>query len=222
MGKHIIVGGTKGIGKQVARDLKKKGEEVLIICRGKEADKTWDVEGEEAFPKIEEAVDSLVYCPGTINLKPFTQLREKDFLHDFKVNLLGAVNAIQGALGALKKGQAPSIVMFSTVAVQMGMPYHASIAAAKGSVEGLIRSLAAELAPKIRVNGIAPSLTETSLSEMLLNSDHKKELAEKRHPLGKVGTPEDISKGVLYLLEDKWVTGQILHIDGGLSKLRLL
>lgn len=167
-------------------------------------------------------LDGLVYFPGTITLKPFHRLTAEDFLHDFKVNCLGAAAAIQAALPALKSAPAASIVLFSTVAVAQGMAFHASIAAAKAAVEGLAKSLAAELAPRIRVNAIAPSLTDTPLAGNLLNSDAKMEASAKRHPLQQVGDPDDIARLVAFLLspESRFMTGQILRPDGGLSSVR--
>jgi NAD(P)-dependent dehydrogenase (short-subunit alcohol dehydrogenase family) len=167
-------------------------------------------------------LDGLVYLPGSITLKPFNRLSAEDFLNDFQVNCLGAVAAIQSALPALKAAPSASIVLFSTIAVAQGLSFHASIAAAKGAVEGLARSLAAELAPKIRVNGIAPSLTDTPLAGTLLNTDAKKEASAKRHPLQLVGEPDDVAQMVSFLLSDasKFLTGQILRPDGGLSSVR--
>jgi NAD(P)-dependent dehydrogenase (short-subunit alcohol dehydrogenase family) len=168
-------------------------------------------------------LDGLVYFPGTIQLKPFHRLTADDFLNDLRVNCLGAVAAIQVALPALKKSGSASIVLFSTVAVAQGMPFHASIAAAKGAVEGLAKSLAAEFAPGIRVNVIAPSLTDTPLAAPLLNSEAKREAAAKRHPLQRVGSAEEVAELVSFLLSDasKSMSGQILRPDGGLSSLRL-
>jgi NAD(P)-dependent dehydrogenase (short-subunit alcohol dehydrogenase family) len=150
-------------------------------------------------------------------------LTAEDFLNDLRINCLGAVTAIQAALPALKKSGNASIVLFSTVAVAQGMPFHASIAAAKGALEGLAKSLAAELAPSIRVNVIAPSLTDTPLAAPLLNSDAKREAAAKRHPLQRVGSAEEVAELVSFLLSDasKSMSGQIFRPDGGLSSIRL-
>jgi NAD(P)-dependent dehydrogenase (short-subunit alcohol dehydrogenase family) len=151
-------------------------------------------------------------------------LQDEDFLEDFRVNTLGAVRAIRTFLPLLKRSERASIVLFSTVAVRTGMSFHASIASAKGAIEGLTRSLAAEFAPKIRVNAIAPSLTDTPLAASLLATEQKRQVADKRHPLQRVGQPEDIANAAVYLLDQQssWVTGQILHVDGGMSSLKLL
>ena len=164
-----------------------------------------------------------MYAPGSINLKPFRGLKRSDFEHEFAINALGAVDVLQWAQKTLTATPGASVVLFSTVAVTQGMPFHASVAAAKGAVEGLTRSLAAEWAPKVRVNAIAPSLTNTPLAERLLNNEAKQEAAAKRHPLQRVGTPEDIANAALFLLSEQssWITGQILGVDGGMSALKI-
>ena len=226
----VIVGGTKGIGRQLVHLL--ADHNVYVIARSP-GDLTVNtnitfIEGDILAPAINltslpEVVDGLVYCPGSINLKPFHRFSEADFLNDCQVNFMGAVKIVQQLLPALKKAVAPSVLFFSTVAVQTGMPFHASIAAAKGAVEGLTRSLAAELAPKIRVNCIAPSLVQTSLAEKLVNTPEKIEAGGKRHALQRIGQPNDIAAMAEFLLSDKagWITGQVLHIDGGMSTLKV-
>lgn len=173
---------------------------------------------------LPERLDGFVYFPGTINLKPFHRLTDDDFLLDWQVNFLGAVRLLRAALPSLKQSDHAGIILFSTVAVATGMPFHSSIAAAKGAVEALTRSLAAELAPKIRVNAIAPSLTRTPLASSLLASEERIEASKKRHPLMEIGDPADVAAAVEYLLggESKFITGQVLALDGGLSRLRLL
>ena len=233
MKKQIIVaGGASGMGKATVTTLSEQGYEVTCACRQPERLSALPGVRAVAFdaadpdPKLElpETLHGLVYFPGTITLKPFHRLDDDDFLEDLQVNLLGAVRLMRLALPALKKSGNASVVFFSTVAVRAGLPFHASIASAKGALEGLSRSLAAELAPGIRVNCIAPSLTDTPLAENLLNSDEKRGAAAKRHPLHRVGDPEENSRLVAFLLgEDSgFMTGQVLRPDGGLSTLRPL
>ena len=231
MNKHIvIVGASKGIGYALAKSLLEAGHSVTGLSRS-ESDlagsvnyihHTFDAAESAALPEIDGVVDGVVYCPGSINLKPFHRLSEKDFQSDFNINLLGAVKTIQAFLPNLKESDDPSIVLFSTVAVQTGMGFHASVSSAKGAVEGLTRSLAAEFAPKIRVNCIAPSLTDTPLAERLLNSPEKREAAAARNPLNKVGTPDEVASLAEFLLtgNSAWITGQIFGVDGGMGSLK--
>lgn len=223
----LVIGGTSGIGLAIADNLRQKGYQVLSASR-KMGDKTSDhlvfdaVKDELPVASLPETLHGLVYCPGSINLKPFHRLSDQDFLDDFQVNCLGAARSIRAALPLLKNSENASIVLFSTVAVNQGMSFHASIAAAKGAVEGLTKSLAAELAPKIRVNAIAPSLTNTPLASKLISSEEKIKASADRHPLKRIGTPADIASLACYLLseESSWMTGQILHADGGLTSVR--
>ena len=229
---YLVAGGSSGIGLDLVKRLAGEGHQVTVVSRTNETlagmanvhHITHDFSAEGAPALDIAALDGLAYCPGTINLKPFRGLKEKDFLHDYRVNVLGAISCIQAASGALKKGANPSIVLFSTVAVGQGMKYHASIAAAKGAVEGLTRSLAAEFAPDMRVNCIAPSVVDTPLATRILSNEDRKEASAKRHPLGRVGNAEDIAAMAAFLLSDQsgWMTGQILGIDGGMSALRML
>jgi 3-oxoacyl-[acyl-carrier protein] reductase len=224
----LLIGGNSGIGLATARLLKSQGDHLLAASRsaGELEALGIPVQPFDALNpgalELPETLDGLIYFPGTITLKPFHRLTAADFLHDFQVNCLGAAHAIQQALPALKNAAAASIVLFSTVAVAQGMPFHASIAAAKAAVEGLAKSLAAELAPKIRVNAIAPSLTDTPLASMLLGSEAKREAAGKRHPLQAVGDPDHTARLAAFLLsaESSFMTGQILRPDGGLSSVR--
>jgi len=226
----IVVGSTGGVGREVAQLLLDDGYEVTNISRssdnlpegvnhkeGNILEEDWK---SHDFPEV---VDALVYCPGSINLKPFRSLKPKDFTEDFNLNVLGAVQVISHFQKALKKADAPAVVMYSTVAVQQGMPFHASISAAKGAVEGLVRTLASEWAPKIRINAIAPSLVDTPLAKQLLSTDSKRENANDRHPMKRVGQPKDIAYMSQFLLSDKasWMSGQIVGVDGGMSKLRV-
>lgn len=164
----------------------------------------------------------MVYCPGSINLLPFKRIKQEAFLSDFNLQVLGAIKVLQKALPALRKSANPSIVLFSTVAVQSGFNFHAQVAVSKGAIEGLTKSLAAEFAPKIRVNAIAPSLTDTPLANKLLNTPQKKEANANRHPLKRIGTVADIAQAANFLLSENasWITGQIIHVDGGMSTIK--
>ncbi len=228
MKNYVIVGASSGIGFELAR-LLSVSNQITTLSRNENELNTLNNNtfyrvdiGEEnpAFPVIDKPIDGLIYCPGTINLKPFRAIKPEDYLNEWNINFLGAVKTIKHFLPQLQLGANPNIVLFSTVAVKMGMPFHASISAAKGAIEGLTRSLAAEFAPKIRVNAIAPSLTNTPLAEKLLNAETKIKAAEERHPLKKIGEPTDIAEAVMYLLNANWVTGQILSIDGGMSTIK--
>jgi NAD(P)-dependent dehydrogenase (short-subunit alcohol dehydrogenase family) len=231
--KYLIVGGSSGIGLALTKRLAAEGNKVVVLSRNQnqlelndniEHQKFDVLDQLQNLPSFEEALDGLAYCPGSINLKPFKSFKEQDYIDDFKINVLGGVKVINQYLPNLKKVDKSSIVLFSTVAVQTGMPYHSSIAMAKGAVEGLTRSLAAEFAPKLRVNAIAPSLSDTPLASKILSTDEKKEASAKRHPLNSVGKAEEIANAAYFLISDEssWVTGQILHVDGGMSSLRLL
>jgi 3-oxoacyl-[acyl-carrier protein] reductase len=223
----VIVGASSGIGESLAQLLLDNNEQVISISRthpkvNVTAHYNLDVLSSDAFPELAGQIDGLVYCPGSINLKPFRTLKESDLIADIQLNSLGAVRFIQAYTKNLQLSEQASIVLFSTIAVQTGMPFHASIAMSKGAIEGLTRSLAAEFSPKIRVNCIAPSLTHTPLAEKLLNSPEKLEASANRHPLKRLGEAKDISNSAAFLLSNQssWVSGQILHVDGGLSKLR--
>lgn len=226
----VIVGASRGIGYAIAEKLSKNGHEITGLSRSEgslaELENVtyhpYDAAEPTEIPAITGAIHGLAYCPGSLNLKPFHRLTEKDFLADFNINLLGAVRAIQLLLPNLKESGDASVVLFSTVAVQTGMGFHASVSAAKGAVEGMARSLASELVPTIRVNCIAPSLTDTPLGAKLLNTPEKREASAARHPLKKIGTPDDIASMAEFLLTGNsgWITGQVFHVDGGMHSLR--
>jgi NAD(P)-dependent dehydrogenase (short-subunit alcohol dehydrogenase family) len=230
MANYLIVGGSSGIGEQLVHQLHEAGHDLWVWARQERdlpsaanihfyaADVTTD-----DLPKAElpDVLDGLVYCPGSIELKSFRSLKPAIFQSTYELNVIGAVRCIQAAERALKKSGKASVVCFSTVAVQRGMPFHAAIAAAKGGLEGLVRSLAAEYAPKIRVNAIAPSLTNTPLAEKLLGTEEKKQASAERHPLKRVAEPAEIAKMAAFLLSEDaaFMTGQIIGMDGGLSSI---
>ena len=227
MRRFLIVGGSRGIGAALARHLAAEGHEMFVISRD-----PWDLPAfyeraaadvvTDDLPDWSEPFDGLAYCPGSITLKTFHRLREQDFQSDFERNALGATRVLQKYRRNLRAAGSASVVLFSSVAARLGMSNHASIAMAKGAVEGLTRALAAEWAPNIRVNAIAPSLTETELAGSLLASPELCAAAAKRHPMGRIGTPEDIAATAAFCLspESGFMTGQILSTDGGMAHLR--
>ncbi len=226
----LLIGGSYGIGAEIAKQLQDT-HHLFIASRTSEniSDKVtylpFDVTKDDiAQLNLPETIDGLVYCPGTINLKPFSMLKPDAFEKDLSLNFMGLVRVLKALEPRLKATSSPSsIVVFSTVAVKVGMPFHTSIAAAKGAIEGFSKSLAAEWAPKVRINVIAPSLTNTPLAKRLLGNDAKKEKMDLRHPLKRVGESSDIANMASFLLSDKssWMTGQIIGIDGGMSSLNL-
>lgn len=222
-----LVGASSGIGASLLSQLQANGENVHTFGRStpplSSSHFTWDVlEPLPDLTALPDTLNGLVYCPGTIALKPFGRFSMDDFYYDLQVNVLGAAKLIQALYPKLRKGNA-SIVLFSTVAVQTGMPFHSSIAMAKGAVEGLTRALAAEFAPHVRVNAIAPSLTQTPLADKLLSSPEKMENAAKRHPLNAIGNPSDIAALAAFLLSDnsKFMTGQVIAADGGMGAVKV-
>ncbi|MEM7162283.1 MAG: SDR family oxidoreductase [Bacteroidota bacterium] len=223
--KYLIIGGSSGIGEAIVQQLQNEGHEIIFTFKDhpKENGHFYDAQSADDFAFIPDELDGLVYCPGSIQLKPFRSFKEEDFKQDYELNVIGLVNTIQACLPAFKKASYPSIVMFSTVAVQMGFPYHSLVASSKGAVEGLCKALAAEFAPKIRVNAIAPSLTDTPLAEKLLSSEEKKAANVARHPLKRVGESADLASMACFLLSEKssWITGQIMKVDGGASSLKV-
>jgi NAD(P)-dependent dehydrogenase (short-subunit alcohol dehydrogenase family) len=226
MGTILIIGCSKGIGLATTQKLMENGNRVIGIsrndCSAPSLHLKLDILSDE-LPTIDEPLDGLVYCPGSINLKPLRGLKPEDFTKDYEINVIGMVKALKHFLPALQKAAHPAVVLYSTVAVQLGMPFHASIAAAKGAVEGITRSLAAEWAPKIRVNCIAPSITDTPLAARLLDTDDKRKAAADRHPLKTIGDCSHIAAMTSFLLspDAAFITGQIMHIDGGMSALKV-
>jgi NAD(P)-dependent dehydrogenase (short-subunit alcohol dehydrogenase family) len=227
MRKVIIVGGSKGIGKAIINSLVDSHIIYNIsrtspeISHNNLTHYTCDVL-ENNLPEIAEA-DSLVYCPGSINLKPISRLSIDDFKSDFKINVLGAVKNIQKYLPVLKNGENPSILLFSTVASKLGMPFHASIATAKSGIEGLVKSLGAELAPTIRINAIAPTVTDTELASKLLRNDKMIENITQRHPLKKFLNPEEVADMADFLLSSKSasISGQVFEMDCGIVTFKI-
>ena len=227
MKTYLFAGASSAIAKESAKLLQAKGHKVIGIST-KEKDFNYDefyqIESYNfgSFPLLENPLDGIAYFPGTINLKPFHRLKPEEFITDFNINTLGAVAFTQSYLGNLKKAEKSSIVFISTVAVGIGMPFHSSIAMAKGAIEGLTKSLAAEYAPLIRVNCIAPSLVNSPLAEKFVSSPEKIESMQKRNPMQKVGDPIDVANAVIFLLgnESGWVSGQIMAVDGGMSTLK--
>ncbi|GAB3704908.1 SDR family oxidoreductase [Spirosoma flavus] len=231
-GKNVLlVGASSGIGHALANQLQSQG--VNLFTAGRQVPEgitsthmSWDVtrqSGADALNQLPPVLHGLVYCPGTINLKPFHRLTIDDYRQDLEINVIGAVAAVQAAYLALKQAKGSSVVLFSTVAAKLGMGMHSSVSIAKSAIEGMAKSLAAEFAPfSIRVNAVAPSLTDTPLAQMLLSNDEKRDSANKRHPLGRVGTPDDIASMATYLLSDQasWITGQIIGVDGGMGSLK--
>ncbi len=225
---YLFAGASSAIAAACAKNLQKKGHH-LIGLSTKDSTTIYDefhtVDSYQTgnFPSIERTIDGLVYFPGTINLKPFNRITEADLLKDFQINNLGAVAFIQAYLKNIKMSQSASVVLISSVAGSVGLPFHASIAMAKGGIESFTRALAAELAPSIRVNCVAPSLTNTPLGEKLLNTPEKMELMKKRNPLQKVGSPEEVGNVISFLLseESAWISGQILAVDGGMNSLKI-
>ena len=231
MENYLIIGGSSGIGQELANQLAAAGKQVYATYNKKEPVQQNStiryyplnvLDATSSVDFLPEELSGLVYCPGSISLRPFERIKPADFEADFKLQVVGAVKLIQMVLPRLKKAANSSIVLFSTVAVQTGLPFHTQIAASKGAIEGLTKALAAELAPKIRVNCIAPSLTDTPLAASLLNTEQKVEANAQRHPLKRIGTAADIANMAGFLLSEKtsWITGQILHVDGGMSAIK--
>ena len=224
----ILIGGSYGIGAAIATQLKDT-HKVYIASRTQEnmphgvTHLDFDVLSDDVTNlELPDQIDGLVYCPGSINLKPFKRIKPQTFQEDLEVNFLSLVKVVQGLLPKLSASHQASLVFFSTVAVKVGMPFHTSVSASKGAIEGFAKALAAEYAPKMRVNVIAPSLTDTPLAGRLLSSEDKKQRMGEMHPLKRIGTSIDIANTACFLLSEQssWMTGQVLGVDGGKSTLQ--
>ncbi|HRF77248.1 MAG TPA: SDR family oxidoreductase [Chitinophagales bacterium] len=228
MKTYLIIGGSSGIGAAVVDELAHENNVMATYCKNYKKDNInvsfheLDVFNENPITFIPEKLDGLVYCPGSILLKPFARINGADFLKDYQLQVVGATKIIQSALPALKNSEQASVVLYSTIAVQRGFTFHSLVSASKGAIEGLTRALAAEFAPKIRFNCIAPSITNTPLASGLLNTPEKMEANAQRHPLKRIGTVSDIAKMTAFLLSENssWMTGEILHVDGGMSSIK--
>ncbi|MDG2363115.1 MAG: SDR family NAD(P)-dependent oxidoreductase [Flavobacteriales bacterium] len=224
----LIIGGSSGVGESLVKRLEANNNLISTYHKNPQGNSEnvnfyeYDVISDSPSKiKIPEALDSIIYCPGTINLKPFNRYTEDELIDDFKINVLGFLKILSAFKRHLLNTDNPSIVLFSSVAAQKGIAYHTQVACSKGAIESLTKTLAAELAPKIRVNAIAPSLLNTPLANKFLNSELKIKNNIERHPLKKIGEANDISSMVEFLISDnaKWITGQVINIDGGLSTL---
>ena len=224
----VIIGGSKGIGFEILKQQLANNNQVFNISRNAPEVSNPNLKHFElnvltdTLPEIEN-IDTLIYCPGSINLKPIGSLSIDDFRNDFEINVIGAVKAIQKYLPTLKKGNDSSIVLFSTVAVKLGMPYHASVATAKAGIEGLVKSLGAELASVVRVNAIAPTITETTLAANILRNDRMKENMVERHPMKNYLKPEEVASMTNFLISEnaKSISGQIFEMDYGLVTFKM-
>lgn len=224
----LLIGGSHGIGLSMAKELQ-TDHNVYIASRTQEELIDLNIThipfnattNDLDISTLPEKIHGFTYCPGSINLKPFKMLSLDTFEQDMQLNFFSLVKVVKQVLPLMDTDS--SMVFFSTVAVSVGMPFHTSVSSAKGAIEGFAKALAAEYAPKIRVNIIAPSLVDTSLSKRLLSNDKKRELMSQRHPLKRVGKTEDIANTAVFLLSDKssWITGQIIGVDGGMSTLNI-
>ncbi len=231
MANYLIVGASSGIGRAIALQLANAGHSVFGTFNKNKIQsdhpnihytKLDIMEESCSFDFLPEKLSGVIYCPGSINLRPFERIKPADFTNDYNLQVVGAIKVIQSVISKLKNSENAAILLFSTIAVQSGLPYHTQVASSKGAIEGLTKALAAEYAPRIRVNCIAPSLTDTPLAAPLLNSEQKKEINAQKHPLKRIGTAEDMANMAEFLLSEKasWITGQIMHVDGGISTLK--
>jgi len=223
----VIIGGSKGIGNAILLQQLETNYVYNISRNPPEIShpnlKHYSIDVlQDTLPEI-ESINTLIYCPGSINLKPIGNLSIDDFRNDFEINVIGAVKCIQQYLPQLKKGNHPSILLFSTVAAKLGMPFHASIATAKAGVEGLVKSLGAELASSVRINAIAPTITETSLSANILRNDRMKENMVERHPMKGYLKANEVAEMADFLISEKAksISGQIFEMDYGIVTFKI-
>ena len=218
----VIIGGTKGIGKSIVSEVVENNK---VVCLSRnQTDFSHDNYTFHNFDALVddypdfESVDCLIYCPGSINLKPISTLSLDDFRNDFELNVIGAVRAIKKYLNLLKKSGSASILLFSTVATKLGMPYHASVSVAKSGIDGLVKTLGSELAPKVRINAIAPTITNTELASKILRNDKVIENMVERHPLKKILSSNEVAKMASFLISEdaSSISGQIFNMDAGI------
>lgn len=214
--KIVLIGASSDIANQLVADKSNVFEFIEISS----TTSSFDVQNEETYPEIEGGIDGLVYFPGSINLRPFSSLKLSDFQTDYEINVLGLIKVLKYYHKSLNDNS--SLVFISSIAASVGMPFHSSISASKAAIEGLCRSLAAEWSPKVRVNCVAPSLVNTKLSKRMFRTETQTEQMMDRHPLKQVGSPQDISNAISFLLskDSGWMTGQVIGVDGGLSTIK--
>lgn len=222
----VIVGGSRGIGAALLKFMLEQ-HEVVNISRTKPTVEHQNLTHyycdilKDELPDL-HSVDTLIYCPGSINLKPISSLSINEFRDDFEINVIGAIKAIKKYESQLKKGKYPSVILFSTVATSLGMSFHSSIAASKAAIEGLVKSLAAEWAPTVRINAIAPTITNTGLASKILRNDRMKLNIEERHPLKKILEPQDVAEMAKFLISKQAnsITGQTFNLDYGIISIK--
>lgn len=221
MRNYLFLGASSALAQATKTKVESEGDSVFQISRNASYSNVEILDYVSVMPSVEQRFDGLVYFPGSINLKPFRSLKLEDFQDDFNIHVLGAVNSLKAYQAQLNEGA--SVVLISSVAANVGMPFHASVASVKAALEGLGRSLAAEWAPKIRVNVVAPSLTITPMAEKLTNTPEKIEAGAQRHPMKRLGNPQDFASCIAFLLSEQsaWITGQVIPVDGGMGKLKV-
>lgn len=221
MRNYLFLGASSALAQATKTKVESEGDSVFQISRNASYSNVEILDYVSVMPGVEQRFDGLVYFPGSINLKPFRSLKLEDFQDDFNIHVLGAVNSLKAYQAQLNEGA--SVVLISSVAANVGMPFHASVASVKAALEGLGRSLAAEWAPKIRVNVVAPSLTITPMAEKLTNTPEKIEAGAQRHPMKRLGNPQDFASCIAFLLSEQsaWITGQVIPVDGGMGKLKV-